>query len=101
MSRIHRLVLLAVLAFTLGLAMAPAQASPVVTPGLTWQCGVTESGTGTTDALALDYALDKLRDRMFISRYTVVYRGCVEIGIEPNTLTSCLVNVTACGFLHR
>jgi hypothetical protein len=99
MRSIRLIALLALFALTLGFAVTPAQALPDITPGPLRQCGITQYGIGTTNTLALADALDRLRDRMFISSYTVVYRGCVEIGIEPNTTTSCLVNVTACGVL--
>jgi hypothetical protein len=100
MRSIRLIALLALFALTLGFAVTPVQAFPVITPGPLRVCGITQSGTGPTNADALDMALDTLRERWWISSYTVVYRGCVEIGIEPNTITSCLVNVTACGVRH-
>lgn len=104
MSRIHRALLLAVLALTLGSALAPAQAfevTPVPVPLV--RCS-TVIGAGDTEAKAVQNALDILKTRLWISSYTVLNSFCSEEQIftgnplDPyDTIVLCAAEVRACG----
>ena len=104
MSRIHRALLLAVLALTLGFALAPAHAiefTPVPVPLV--RCS-TATGAGDTEAEAIQNALDILKTRMWISSYTVLSSFCSEEQfytgnpLDPwDTIILCGAEVRACG----
>lgn len=104
MSRIHRTLLLAVLALTFGLALAPAHAfevTPVPVPLV--RCS-TATGAGDTEAEAIQNALDILKASLWINSYTVLSSFCSEEQfytgnpLDPwDTIIVCAAQVRACG----
>jgi hypothetical protein len=104
MFRMQRLLLLAVLALTFGLAVAPAYAIEAVPIPI--NCSLTAVGAGGTKAEAIDNALDKLAESWWITSYTVVRAFCSEVRIYTgnplhpyDTVTLCSAEVSACGIL--
>lgn len=102
MSRIHRALLLAVLALTLGLALAPAY-SLEPTPVPLVRCG-TARGAGETEAEAIQSAVNILKASWWFSSYTVLDSRCSETQIftgnplDPyDTIIFCSAEVRACG----
>jgi len=105
MLRIQRLLLLAILALTFGLAVAPADALEAVPIPI--RCGIIATGAGGTEAEALDNALDILRESYWVTSYTVVSSFCTETRIytgnplDPyDTIVLSSARVSACGILR-
>ena len=102
MLRMQRLLLLAVLALTFGLAATPAHALQFTAVPLV-RCS-TATGAGDTEAEAIQNALDILKTRMWISSYTVLSSFCSEEQfytgnpLDPwDTIILCGAEVRACG----
>ncbi len=107
MLRLQRLLLLAVLALTFGLAVTPAYALEAIPITSLIRCGLTAVGAGGTKEAALDNALDKLAESWRVTSYTVVRTFCSEVRIYTgnplhpyDTVTLCSAEVSACGILR-
>ena len=103
MSKTRRVLLLAVLALTLGFALAPVYALEPV-PGPLVRCG-TATGAGQTEAQAVQNAVDTLKQSLWFNNYTVLNSFCTEEEIftgnplDPyRTIILCGAEVRACGF---
>jgi hypothetical protein len=96
MPDMRRVLLLAVLALTLGLALAPAHALQWEPTGPIVLCG-TARAAGDTEAEAIQNAVDILKKSWWFSSYTVLDSRCNTTTTPTGTLVFCSAEVRACG----